>query len=109
MKTVTFLGLPVFVPSLPLAFITLSPKDRCRIVFETDETEKTDQNNLSASVFCELELSSDSFCVFQKACCCVVPCLGWLRVEVCERAVRDKSGRHSVIINAVRNWLGFYS
>lgn len=40
MKTVTFLGLPVFVPSLPLAFITLSPKDERRSFFETDETEK---------------------------------------------------------------------
>lgn len=27
----------------------------------------------------------------------------------CGRAVRDKSGRHSVIINAVRKWLGFFN
>lgn len=87
MKTLTFLGLPVFVPSLPLAFNTLSPKDKCRSFFETDETEKQTKKkkkHLSARIFCELELSSNSFCAFQKTCCCVVSCLGWLRVRSVE-------------------------
>lgn len=99
MKTVTFPCFAHVYPFLPCS-PSLFPQRHMQRILWNKGTERQMKKLVTRSAFWELALVvALFFCPLEG---CVVSCLGWLRVEVC-RAVRDKSGRHSVIIEAVRN------